>query len=191
MAKARKASGGMAYPGPTVGLEMDPEALLRQLAYGGRKPMLRPRQKLNGLFFARLMDEMAAHHTVLVRSTRTESGAYKVARALLAELPEEVFGVHVDYDPRSGEWHVLVFHQIPVELRIPRKRDDAGDIWVGPREVARVLRLSMDHARHVIDTSGVEVRRRGGRLERQIRQQDLVLLANRPGRWRRRARKAA
>lgn len=187
---ARK-TGGTAYPGPTVGLEMDPDALLRQLAYGGRTPMLRPRQKLNGLFFARLIDQMAAHHTVLVRTTLTESGAHKVARALRAELPEETFGVHVDFEPRTCEWHVLVFHQIPIELRILRKRDTQGDIWVGPREVARVLRLSMDHTRHVIDTSGVEVRRRGGRLERQIRQQDLMILANRPGRWQRRTRKAA
>jgi hypothetical protein len=191
MAKARKASGRAAYPGPTVGLEMDPEALLRQLAYGGRTPMLRPRQRLSGLFFARLIDEMAAHHTVLVRTTKTEAGAYKVAKALGRELPEEAFGVHVDFDSRSREWHVLVFHQIPREMRVLRKRDPQGDIWVGPREVARVLKISMDHTRHVIDNSGLEVRRRGGRLERQIRQQDLVILANRPGRWRRRTRKAA
>lgn len=191
MAKARKASRGTAYLGPTVGLEIDPDELLRQLAYGGRKPMLLPRQRLNGLFFARLMDEMAVHHTVLVRTTLTEAGAYKVARSLRDELPEQAFGVHVDFNLRAGEWHVLVFHQIPREMRVPQKREPDGQIWIGTREVARALRISTDMAALAMDKAGLEVRRVGGRKARQIRQQDLVLLANRPGRWRRRTRKAA
>jgi hypothetical protein len=192
MAKARKASGIRAYAGPTVGMEIDPDELLRQLAYGSRKPMLRPRQRITGLFFGRLLDEMAHHHTVLVRTCLSESGAHRVARTLREELPSDAFGIHVDYVPRLNEWNVLVFHQIPREIRVPRRRDEDGDVWVGPREAARVLQLSMDQARNVIDSaSGIEVRRVGGRCERQIRQRDLAVLANRPRRWRRRTRKAS
>lgn len=190
MSKARKASGIGAYPGPTVGMEIDPDELLRQLAYGGRKPMLQPRQRITGLFFGRLLDEMAQHHTVLVRTTLSASGAHRIARKLREELPSDAFGIHVDYVPRLAEWNVLVFHQIPREMRVPRRRDPEGNIWIGPNEVARVLKLSRLQARRVIDSAPVEVRRVGGRMERRIRQQDLAVLANRPRRWRHRTAKS-
>jgi len=186
MAKARTTFGSTAYLGATVGMEIDPDELLRQLAYGGRTAMLRPRQRITGLFFARLIDEMAAHHTVLVRTCFSESGGHRVARTLREELPAEAFGVAVDCDRRTGVWNVLVFHQIPREMRVPRRRDPEGHVWVGPREVARALQLSQIQARRVMDASGLEIRRRGGRMERQIRQRDLVILANRPRRWRHR-----
>lgn len=191
MSKARKAFGIGAYPGPTVGMEIDPDELLRQLAYGSRKPMLRPRQRINGLFFARLLDEMSQHHTVLVRTTLSASGAHRLARRLREELPSDAFGIHVDYVPRLEEWNVLVFHQIPREMRVPRRRDEDGNVWIGTQEVARVLKLSRFQARRVIDSAPVETRRVGGRSERQIRQRDLAILANRPRRWRHRTRGAA
>lgn len=191
MAKARKASKGTAYPGPTVGMEIDPNELLRRLAYGGRQPMLRPRQRITGLFFARLLDEMSQHHTVLARQCLSESGAHRVARTLRDELPPESFGIAVDHDQRMGYWNVLVFHQIPRQMRVARERDPEGHVWIGPKEVARVLQLSIDQARVVMDTGGVEVRRVGAGSVRQIRQRDLAVLANRPRRWRHRTRKAA
>lgn len=190
MAKARKPSN-TAYPGPTVGMELDPDDLLRQLAYGGRRPMLAPRQRINGLFFARLMDEMSNHHTVLVRVCLSASGAHRVARTLRDELPEKVFGVHVDHDRRLDQWNVLVFHAMPKEMRVARRRDPDGHVWVGPREVARVLRITPGQASRVIDAAGIEVRRTGGRNERHVRQRDLAVLASRKGRWRYRTRKAS
>jgi len=172
------------YPGPTYNMDISPDDLLRRLAYGQRRPMLMPRQRLSGHFFARLLDEMSNSHTQLIKILGTSGAAYRCAQQLREELPEEAFGVHVDYERHTRSWNVLVFHQIPREMRIPRKRDDRGDIWIGPREVARVLRITPVHASAVIDKSGVEVRRVGGRLERQIRQRDLAVLANRPRRWR-------
>lgn len=153
--------------------------------------MLRPRQRIDGAFFARLLDEMSNAHTLLVRTTTTESAAYKAARTLRDELPVEAFGVYVDHDERAGDWHVVVYHQLPKDLRVAQRRDNQGHVWIGPKEVARVLRISPDHASFVMDHSGLEVRRVGGRLERRIRQQDLVILANRKGRWRHRTRKAS
>ncbi len=172
-------------------MDIDPDDLLRRLAYGGRKPMLRPRQRIDGSLFARLLDEMANAHTLVVRQTMTDSGAHRTAVKLRAELPPEAFGVYVDYDPRMECWNVIVYHQVPRELRIPRKRDEHGNIWIGPREVGRVLRITPDQAGRVMDASGCEVRRVGGRSERRIRQSDLAVLANRKGRWQRRTRKAA
>lgn len=190
MAKTRFPAG-IAYPGPTYAMDINPDDLLRRLAYGERRPMLLPHQRVSGHFFARLLDEMCNSHTQLIKVMKTSGGAYRLAAHLRAELPMSVFGVHVDYDPRPQTWNVIVFHQIPPEMRIPRKRDPEGHVWIGPKEVARVLKISPEHASWVMDRAGVEVRRRGGRLERQIRQQDLVVLANRPKRWRRRTREAA
>jgi hypothetical protein len=192
MSKTRFPAGNsILYPGPTYAMDLHPDDLLRRLAYGERRPMLRPHQRLGGHFFARLLDEMANSHTQLIKVLGSPAAAYRCARMLRAELPEQAFGVHVDHDPRTATWNVLVFHQIPREMRIPRRRDPEGNIWIGPREVARVLRLSLDQAVRVIDSSGVPVRRVGGRMERRIRQQDLVVLANRPRRWRHRTRGVA
>lgn len=179
------------YPGPTYNMDISPDDLLRRLAYGQRRPMLMPHQRITGHFFARLLDEMANSHTQLIKVYRHSGSAYRLAADLRDELPVEAFGVHVDFDPRAETWNVLVFHQIPPEMRTPRRREPDGHVWIGPREVARVLKLSPDRASAVIDASGVPVRRVGGRNERQIRQRDLVILANRPRRWRHRTRKAA
>lgn len=179
------------YLGPTAcyDKQIDPEQLLRRLAYGRATPMLRPRQRLTTVFFARLLDAMANAHVVLVKITQSESGAYSIARRLRAELPPESFGVTVDFDPAHGDWNVLVFNQVPMEMRVIRPREPDGEVWIGPREVARVLRVTRDHAARIIDRAGVDTRRRGGRNERQIRQRDMAILANRKGRWRRRTRR--
>jgi hypothetical protein len=192
MSKTRFPAGNsILYPGPTYAMDLHPDDLLRRLAYGERRPMLMPHQRIGGHFFARLLDEMANSHTQLIKVLGSPAAAYRCAKILREELPAQAFGVHVDHDPRAGTWNVLVFHQIPPEMRVPRRRDPEGNIWIGPKEVARVLRLSQDQAVRVIDASGVPVRRVGGRSERRIRQQDLVILANRPRRWRHRTRGAA
>lgn len=191
MSKTRFPAGNtILYPGPTYAMDLHPDDLLRRLAYGERRPMLLPHQRIGGYFFARLLDEMANSHTQLIKVLGSPAAAYRCARILREELPPEAFGVHVDPDPRRGTWNVIVFHQIPPEMRMPRRRDPDGNVWIGPREVARVLRISKVQAVRVIDASGVPVRRVGGRLERRIKQQDLVVLANRPRRWRHRTWKA-
>lgn len=183
---------GTPYASPTHCYDemIDPEQLLRRLAYGKAAPMLRPYQRMNGLFFGRLLDAMANAHVVLVKTARCEETVRKTARILRRELPPEAFGLAVDFDPGSGEWNLLVFNEVPIGLRTIRIREQ-GDVWIGPREVARVLKVTPSHAARIIDRTGVRQRRTGGCLERQIRQQDLVILANRKGRWRKRTRKAA
>jgi hypothetical protein len=185
------AGNSILYPGPTYAMDLHPDDLLRRLAYGEKRPMLRPHQRLGGHFFARLLDEMSNSHTQLIKSLGSAPAAYRCARMLREELPAQAFGVHVDHDPRTGTWNVLVFHQIPREMRVPRLRDRDGHIWIGPKEVARVLRVSTSQASRIMDTSGVPVRRTGAGAVRSIRQQDLVILANRPRRWRHRTRGAA
>lgn len=182
--------GGTGYPGVTFGMDIDPDELLRRLAYGSRKPLMTPWQRFDAHFANRLLAEMTNSHTVLVKQLTTSTGAYKAARALRAELPPEGIGVFVDNDKTTGRWNVIAFHHIPIERRLPPEPDAKGEVWIGLHEVARVLHIGKDYARLVVHRSGIPIQRRGGRNELRIRQQDLAVLAVRPRRHKRPARKA-
>lgn len=180
------------YLGPAANYDaqIEPEQLLRRLAYGKAAPMLAPYKRVDDRFFARLIDGLSNSHVVLVKCLATQRGAYRCAADIRPELPPERFGIYVDFDPEHKDWNVLVFNKVTPEMKAAAPVREGRDIWVGPKEVARVLRITQNHAAVVMDRSGLPVRRVGGNRRRQIRQSDLVVLANRPGQWRRRTRKA-
>jgi hypothetical protein len=180
--------GGSGYVGPTHCYDdmMDPDQLLRRLAYGKAPPMLKPWQRADDRFYARFLDAVANAHVVLVKTYRHSTRAYKFAAGLRAELPAERFGIYTDFDPVHEDWNVLVYNRITPEMMRTPPPDVRGDVWIGSGQVARVLGVTPNHAAVLMDKSGVPMRRVGGRMARQIRQQDLVILANRKGAWRHR-----
>lgn len=184
---------GTGYAGPNHCYDdmIDPEQLLRRLAYGYAAPLLGWRKRMDDVFFGRLLDALANSHAVLVKASPAEQTCRNVAARLRVELPADLFSVGVLYAPEREEWLVMAYNRVPKDLRRPPVRDAGGTRWIGTREVARVLNVHPTHAARVMASGVVRARRDGGRNEIQIRQQDLVVLANRPKRWRRRARSAA
>lgn len=177
------------YVGPTMNYDQQitPDQLLRRLAYGRAAPLLGHRDRTDGKFYAKLMDGLANAHVVLVKAAFGEQSAHYTARRIKAELPPELVDVVVMEDPDIGEWMVLAYNSVPMEVRtLPTKFSDNGPNWVGIKEIARVLKLKPEHARAVVLASDVRIRRTGGRNEIMVQQQDLPILANRPGRWKKR-----
>lgn len=173
---------------------MEPEQLLRRLAYGRAAPMLGPWGRMDARFFGRLLDNLSNAHAVIVKAAGSTASAYYTAARLREELPPDAVAIGVLEAPERGEWLVMAYNVVPYERRRPVVReapDPAApnavrDHWVGLREVARVLRLTEPQARNVLRSAPVEVRREGGRRAMMVRQSDLPVLINRPNRWKRR-----
>lgn len=183
---------GTGYAGPSHCYDdmIDPEQLLRRLAYGYAAPLLGWRKKMDTPFFGRLLDALANSHAVLVKASPAEQTCRNVAAQLKAELPADLFSIGVLFAPEREEWLVMAYNRIPEEIRRPPVRDAGGTRWIGSAEVARVLKVHPNHAVRIMRSGLVKSRRDGGRNEIQVRQQDLVILANRPKRWKRRTSKA-
>lgn len=182
---------GAGYIGPTHCYDdmIHPDDLLRRIAYGLTPPMLPPKKRLDAAFWGRLLDETSNSHAVIVKALRGEDQARRVATELRRELPAERFEVGVVWAPERCEWLTIVYNRIPKEQWGHVKQlEYRGVQWVDAIEVARVLRISARHARLVMNQSGVEVKRLGGRGVLHVRQQDLIHLANRPRAWKRRNR---
>lgn len=179
---------GTPYMGPAVNYDavsMTQDEMVQRLAYGKPRPMLKPRQRMTSEFFGRLLTQLANSHVALVKVVGTERSAYRAARTLREEIGVERYEVGVRQDPdlpMEDEWYVLVYNRITKSLQEPgyMKWFTPTDVWVDTQEAARVLRCTADHARKLAHRYGVPTRRDGGRNQVLIRQQDLLLLANRP-----------
>lgn len=180
---------GTPYVGPSMCYDdqIEPDQLLRRLAYGRAAPLLAFRDRMDAPFFGRLLDGLANAHAVLVKASPHEQTCRNVAARLREELPSQLFSIGVLEAPERNEWLVMAYNNVPPELRtLPLKYVDHGPNWIGMKEVARVLKISQPHARAVVMASPVKHRRNGGRNEIMVRQRDLPILVNRPRRWRRR-----
>lgn len=181
---------GTPYVGPTMCYDnqIEPDQLLRRLAYGRAAPLLKHRDRLDADFYGKLLDGLANAHVVLVKAAASEGSAHYTASRIKDELPPERFAIVVMEDPDHDEWMVLAYNNVPMELRrLPLKYVEQGPNWIGIKEVARVLKLKPEQARNVVLASPIKHRRHGGRNEIMVRQRDLPILVNRPRRWRRRA----
>ena len=186
---AQRFPAGTPYVGPSMCYDdqIEPDQLLRRLAYGKAAPLLPHYGRMDGRFFGRLLDALSNAHVVLVKTSTAESTARSVATALKRELPAKLYDVAVDHDPEAGEWNVMAFNRIPIQMREQVTRYvSQGPVWINMREAARVLRISPSRAREVVLASPIKHRRQGARNEIMIRQRDLPILANRPRRWRKR-----
>lgn len=164
---------------------MEPEQLLRRLAYGRAAPLLPHMARMDYKFFGRLIDALSNQHAVLVKQG-AERTCRNYAARLKEELPADLYAVGVLEAPERNAWLLMVYNRIVPELRYPPDRDATGTDWVGLPEVARMLRITYQQARTVVHRSNIPVRREGGRSIIKVRQRDLVILANRPRRWKRR-----
>lgn len=187
---------GTPYIGPTMNYDsqIDPDQLLRRLAYGRPAPLLARGQRVDPPFWGRLLDGLANSHAVLVRVVGTEQGAGYTARMLRAELPADRFavGVHRDREMYGEDWHVIVYNLVKVTRPLPKRFGEQERAeWIPVSEVARVLKLTPRGARMVIRRCQVPYREVGAGGVLYIRQSDLAVLANRPGRWRKRKVKPA
>lgn len=192
MTRSARFPTGTPYVGPTMCYDnqIEPDQLLRRLAYGRAAPLLKHRDRLDADFYGRLLDGLANAHVVLVKAAASEKSAHYSASRIKAELPPERFSISVMEDPEHEEWMVLAYNNVPMELRrLPMKYVERGPNWIGIAEVARVLQVSKDRARAVVLSSPVKTRRTGGRMEIMMRQRDLPILVNRPRRWRKRRRR--
>lgn len=183
---------GTPYLGPSMCYDdqIRTEDLLRRIVYGKTPPMLGHRQRMDARFYGRLLDNLSNAHVVVVKRCTAWSTANTAAVNLRKELPADLYQVIVDHDKRDGEYNVLALNRIPVGMRsVPVRDTPDGPIWVDLWEAARVLRLSRNRARAVILASGLPIKRVGaigGYGAIHIRQRDLVTLANRPNRWKKR-----
>lgn len=187
---------GTAYQGPHANYDrlVSPEANLSRIVYGLPRPMLRPGQHRDDAFYGRLFDELANAHAVLVKIYSRESSARSFAQRLRPELKGGMYTVGVKQDednPRSDEWLVIVYNRVTHSLREPAwmREPEARSEWLGSAEAARVLGVTPHHAALLM--SQVHHVRVGGRNEIMIHRNDLLVLANRPNRWKKRTRKAA
>lgn len=187
---------GTVYQGPHANYDrlISPEANLSRIVYGLPRPMLKPGQHRDDAFYGRLFDELANAHAALVKIYRTESGARSFARRLRPDLAGGLYTVGVKQDednPKSDEWMVIVYNRVTMQLREPAwmRQPEARSDWLSVREAARILGVTRQHAGRMM--TQVHHVRTGGRREIMIHRNDLLVLANRPGRWRRRTRKAA
>lgn len=186
---------GTPYMGPAFNYDavsMTQDEMIARLAYGKPRPMLRPRQRMDTPFFGRLLTQLANSHVALVKVVGSERSAYRAARTLRTEIGVDRYEVGVRQDPDlplDDEWYVLVYNKITRQLQEPSymKWATPTETWVDMQEAARVLRCTREHAGRMTHHYGLETRRAGGRSAILMRQQDLLLLANRP---RRKTRKA-
>lgn len=184
---------GTPYLGPTANYDeqIDTNEFLRRVVYGRPKPLLGHMQRQDHSFFGRLLDALSNAHAVLVKVCAAESTARHTATALRKELPADLFAVAVRYSADDGDWEVVAYNQVRRELRRRAVRfTEGGQEWLPTSEVARVLGVTQSHAIRVVHESGIRQRREGGRNRILIRQIDLPILANRPGRWKRRKKTA-
>lgn len=183
---------GTPYVGPTMCYDdqIEPEQLLRRIIYGMPAPLLGHRDRMGPSFWGKLVDGLSNSHAVVVKITRHEQVARNIAAQLRKELPEDLYSIGVLPAPELGEWRVLAYNKVPVEVRRkPIKYGPRGPNWITVTEVARILKISKRQVHNVIAATAVEQKRKGARNELLIKQSDLVILANRPGRWRNRKRK--
>lgn len=164
---------------------MEPEQLLRRLAYGRAAPLLPYRAQADARFYGRLIDALSNQHAVLVKQG-AERTCRNLAARLKEELPADLYAVGVLEAPERDAWLLMVYNRVIPELRYPPQRDATGTAWVGMPEISRMLQLSYRQTHTVVKRSGIEIRREGGRGIIKVRQRDLVILANRPGRRRKR-----
>lgn len=196
---------GTPYQGPHVNYDaqMDTSALVNRIVYGKPSPLLGNYRRMDMEFFGRLFDELANSHAVLIQVVNSRAYGYLVAAKLRQEIGTELYEIGVKQDPsypREDEWFVVAYNKITRTMVEPGWRATsarpgapmelaAPDVeWVTMREVAYVLRLTKAMARRVVHDAGIEVTRSGARNAMAIRRSDLVRLANRPGRWKRRRR---
>lgn len=190
---------GTPYQGPLASYDeqVSPDSFLSRAVYGRPEPLHRHGKHRDEAFYGRLLDELANAHAALVAVYTSQSSALSFAKRLRPELPAELYRVGVKDDPDyPGEWMVIAYNRVTRSLKEPEWSKPNPERrgrprWLGSKEVAKRLGISPVQAARVMARSGVPVRRRGGRNELQVKQSDLVVLANRPGRWKRRTRKAA
>lgn len=181
---------GTPYVGPTACYDeqIEPEQLLRRLVYGRAKPLLGPYDRMDARFFGKLIDGLANAHAVIVKSTKGAQHAHNVGSMLRQELPAEHYHVAVLEAPERGDWLVIAYNQVTWDMRKPPAYKQEGvpigeSVWVSTPDAARVLGLSTRRVRSLVAESGVPQRREGGSSKLLIRQCDLVVLANRDRRW--------
>lgn len=182
---------GTPYQGPSVNYDamMSPEKLLERIVYGRPAPLLRPYQRMDAEFFGRLFDQLANSHAAFVKVCASERDARRVAAAIRAELPTELYEVGCKQDPDApmpDEWFVVAYNRITKSMRRPAWHDMLAPTqeWVDTVEAARVLRVSRQQAGRLAQKYQLDTRRAGGRNQILIQRSDLPLLANRPGRHR-------
>lgn len=182
---------GTPYVGPSMCYDdqIEPEQLLRRLAYGRAAPLLGRYGRLDAPFFGKLFDALANQHAVLVKSSPHRRTCEHVVTKLRAELPAALYAVGVLEAPERDEWLVMVYNRVPADAKVPPRRTDGGMGLVSAREAARVLGLTLDYTRELIKAAPIEHKRIGGRREIHVRQCDLVVLANRPHQRRRRKKR--
>lgn len=184
---------GTPYMGPSACYDdmIEPDQLIRRLAYGRPAPLLRPFEQIITPFWGKLLDALSNQHAVLIRVYRNRASAGPLVKKLREELPADRFAVHVtqDRDLYGDDWHVIVYNVIRVKDPQPRRlsAQERKAQWVGTAHVSRILKLDRDGTRKAIALAGIETRRTGGRNEIMIRQSDIPKLVTRPGRWRKRA----
>lgn len=190
---------GTPYQGPLTSYDnqVSSDSFLSRAVYGRPAPLLAPGKHCDEDFYGRLLDELANSHVALVRVYTRESSAYSCAYRLRPELPAEFYAVGVKEDPDyPGEWMVLAYNRVTRAMKEPEWSKPSVERrgrpkWLGSKEVARRLGISKVHAHRLMTQAAITTRRQGGRNEIQIRQSDLVVLANRKGRWQRRTREAS
>lgn len=165
------------------------DQLLRRIVYGRPAPLLMHRQPLNGAFYGRLLDALSNQHAVLVREHRTRSAADRTLRELRKELPAELYECVAVAAPERGDTVIVMVYNRVYWDYVPPQKDERGDGWIHVKEAGRILNLTADRARKLAFELGLEVQRRGGRAEVMVRQTDIVVMANRTQRWKRRKAK--
>lgn len=162
------------------------------MAYGLPTPLLAPSQRCDTEFFGRLFDQLANAHAALIKVCRTQQGAKNFASGLRKELPEQLYAVGIKQnpdDPRPDEWLVLAYNRITKTMATPpwMDRPDTNASWVDVKEAGKILGITPGQVGKLIDRFEVAHIVRGGRRMRLIQRNDLIELANRPGRWKRHA----
>lgn len=161
-----------------------PEQNLARMVYGTPKPLLGPRQRRDDEFYGRLFDQLANAHACLVKICYTKHSAKDFASRLRPELPSDLYSVGIKQnadEPRDDEWMVLVYNRVtrsmavPAWLRQPKPQSE----WVDTEEAAKILGVSRSHVLVLINKYEIRHKIRGGRSEKLLHRDDLVILANR------------
>lgn len=184
---------GTPYQGPLANYDdqVTPDQLLRRLVYSKPEPLLKDRQRMDTPFFGRLLDQLANAHAAFVKVCTNEGSARQVASHLRKELPDDLYEVGVRQDPDlplDDEWMVIVYNRWTHSMAEPAWHDTLYPTshWVDVREAARILHITTRQARRLAAT--VPHERTGGRNCIVFPREELVALANRPQRWKRRVR---
>lgn len=186
---------GTPYQGPTANYDRmtSPEDNLARVVYGLPRPLIKPGERMDSAFFGRLFDQLANAHAALVKICNCHGSAKNFASKLRKELPTDLYAVGVKQDddnPQPDVWLVLAYNRVTRSLVRPSWLEPSArpgrDQWVTMEEAAYVLGVMPQQVRRLIDKYGISYRAEGGRRVRRVQRSDLVILANRPRRWKRR-----